>query len=172
MAVTRVAALAASALCSLGSMLAPVEVLAVEPSRGELLCLAKAIYFEARGEPEQGRLAVGRVILNRASSGKYPSTICGVVYQNAQKVNACQFSFACDRIPDRITEQDLWAEIQKEAEALLACSTACAENGKATQEALWTSTHYHADYVSPKWARRLKKTGAVGRHLFYVAEST
>src|SRR5215475_10421449 len=59
-------------------------------------CLAEAVYFEARGEAVRGQIAVAQVILNRAFSGKYPDTVCGVVYQNKHRYNACQFSFACD----------------------------------------------------------------------------
>jgi hypothetical protein len=59
-------------------------------------CLANAIYFEARSEPVRGQMAVAQVVLNRAFSGFYPNDICGVVYQNASRHLACQFTFACD----------------------------------------------------------------------------
>ena len=59
-------------------------------------CLAEAIYFEARGEAVRGQIAVAQVVLNRAFSGKYPDTVCGVVYQNKHRHLACQFTFACD----------------------------------------------------------------------------
>ena len=65
-------------------------------SDGQLQCLAKAIYFEARGESEKGQLAVGRVVLNRVESGAYADTICGVVVQGSERPNSCQVSFACD----------------------------------------------------------------------------
>ena len=67
-----------------------------DKSARENRCLAEAIYFEARGESEEGQAAVAQVVLNRVSSGLYPATICGVVYQNRWHYNACQFSFACD----------------------------------------------------------------------------
>ena len=70
----------------------------------EKRCLAEAIYFEARGESEEGQAAVAQVVLNRVSSGLYPASICGVVYQNRQRRNACQFSFACDGRSLRVTE--------------------------------------------------------------------
>ncbi len=73
-------------------------------SASELKCLATAIYFEARGEPEEGQLAVAQVVLNRVKNPAYPNTICGVVYQNKTKRNRCQFSFACDGRSDRITD--------------------------------------------------------------------
>ena len=67
-------------------------------------CLTDAIYFEARGESVRGQIAVAQVIMNRVFSGYYPNNVCGVVYQNANRHMACQFSFACDGIPDRVNE--------------------------------------------------------------------
>jgi spore germination cell wall hydrolase CwlJ-like protein len=91
----------------------------------ELRCLAEAIYFEARGEPERGQLAVGRVIINRAESGRYPDSICGVVYQNAHKRNRCQFSFACDGKPETVTDPASWRTALTAARRLLACEAEC-----------------------------------------------
>jgi len=71
-------------------------------------CLAEAIYFESRGEAVRGQMAVAQVILNRVFSGKYPNTVCGVVYQNAHRRLHCQFTFACDGIPDIVREPDMW----------------------------------------------------------------
>lgn len=130
--------------------------------KGDLECLARAIYFEARGEPVSGKVAVGRVILNRVQSKAYPDSICGVVYQNVHMRNRCQFSFACDGQADVIAETSKWEEILVYAKALLVCGSRC-----ATSAGLWASTHYHADYVSPSWAGKLARTGRVGRHLFY-----
>src|SRR5262249_58140344 len=67
-------------------------------------CLAEAIYFEARGEAVRGQMAVAQVVLNRVFSEKYPNTVCGVVYQNAHRRLHCQFTFACDGIPDIVRE--------------------------------------------------------------------
>ena len=69
----------------------------VDHAAAEERCLDEAIYFEARGEPEAGQAAVAQVVLNRVESGHYPASICGVVYQNRRRHNACQFSFACQR---------------------------------------------------------------------------
>lgn len=125
-----------------------------------LTCLATAIYFEARGEPESGQIAVGQVILNRVEHRAFPSTVCGVVYQNARRKNACQFSFACDGVADKITDRKLYQEIKERAAKLL--------SGQAAGGHVSDSTHYHAAYVSPDWARRLLQTGRVGAHIFYV----
>ena len=59
-------------------------------------CLSEVIYFEARGEAVRGQIAVAQVVMNRVFSGKYPNTVCGVVYQNKHRHMACQFTFACD----------------------------------------------------------------------------
>ena len=73
-------------------------------SKAEQTCLANGIYFEARSEPLRGQAAVAQVILNRVRNPAYPDSICGVVYQNDDWFNRCQFSFACDGIKDRVTE--------------------------------------------------------------------
>jgi spore germination cell wall hydrolase CwlJ-like protein len=132
----------------------------------ETTCLANAIYFEARSEPLAGRIAVARVILNRVASGRYPSTVCGVVYQNAEKINRCQFSFACDRLPERIGEPGAWKDAVTLATTMLACGLC--RRPEAPAGSVWSSLNYHADYVQPGWADRLQQTGTVGRHIFYT----
>ena len=77
-------------------------------SKKQKTCLANAIYFESRSEPVAGQTAVAQVVMNRVKNPTYPNTICGVVYQNKHRRNACQFSFACDRIPDRIRSKKAW----------------------------------------------------------------
>lgn len=136
-------------------------------SEDEARCLAEGMYFEARGESVRGQLAVGRVIMNRVASDAYPNTICGVVYQNDDKPNRCQFSFACDGKADVITEKTVWNDIQGYAAWLLANH---AKPGEAPQllALLGDSTHYHADYVNPRWAKVLTLTVRIGRHLFYA----
>jgi spore germination cell wall hydrolase CwlJ-like protein len=122
-------------------------------------CLAEAIYFEARGEPVMGQIAVAQVILNRAFSGKYPNTVCGVVYQNAHRHLACQFTFACDGIRDVIREPDMWVRAKKIATEMLDGKLWLPEVGKAT--------HYHATYVHPGWVSEMKKMHKLGVHIFY-----
>ncbi len=136
-------------------------------SDSQLQCLAKAIYFEARGESEKGQLAVGRVILNRVESGAYADTICGVVFQGSERPNSCQFSFACDGRSDEAKDRESWQEAKAVARELIACDPPCQE-APEWQAPLWSSTHYHADYVSPRWADKLTRTGAIGRHIFYA----
>ena len=122
-------------------------------------CLARGIYFEARGESELGQAGVAQVILNRVRNPAYPGTICGVVYQNKKWRNRCQFSFACDGIRDRIRSGRAWKTAQKVATAV--------SNGDIWLQDVGDATHYHANYVRPRWARKMKKTDRIGRHIFY-----
>ena len=125
----------------------------------EQRCLAEAIYFEARSEPEEGQAAVAQVVLNRVKSGLYPASICGVVYQNRHRHLACQFTFACEGKSLRITDVGSWQAAKRVAGEVLYGRTYLADVGGAT--------HYHADYVRPSWSRRLKKMDVIGRHIFY-----
>jgi len=125
----------------------------------EKKCLAEAIYFEARSEPEDGQAAVAQVVLNRVASGLYPASICGVVYQNRHRYNACQFSFACEGKSLRITEPEAWQQAEQVAEAVM--------DGKTYLSDVGGATHYHANYVRPRWARRLERMDVIGHHIFY-----
>ncbi len=125
----------------------------------EQRCLAEAVYFEARSEPVEGQAAVAQVVLNRVKSGLYPSSICGVVYQNRHRHLACQFTFACEGKSLRIRDTESWERAKQVASAVLEGKTYLADVGGAT--------HYHADYVRPSWSRRLKKMDVIGRHIFY-----
>ena len=131
----------------------------------ELECLALAIYHEARGEPVVGRMAVARVILNRVTSALYPPTVCGVVFQNAHWHNRCQFSFACDRQSDIPRNRAAWVAARTLASAYLRERV---QRSKLNM-VVALSTHYHADYVSPRWSRSLIKAGTIGRHIFYIS---
>lgn len=117
-------------------------------------CLASAVYFEARGEPIEGQLAVAEVVLNRATSGQYPETICEVVTQ------PWQFSFvnATGRIPSANRASEAWRRAVAVARI--------AERGASRllpRDVLW----YHADYVAPSWGRRLARNAKIGLHIFY-----
>lgn len=125
----------------------------------EQKCLAEGVYFEARGESVKGQAAVAQVILNRVRNPAYPKTICGVVYQNEDWTNACQFSFACDNIADKVSEPEYWKTATDIAMAVTA--------GKIWLPEVGSSTHYHALYVRPDWARTMKKVGRIGLHVFY-----
>jgi len=122
-------------------------------------CLAEAVYFEARGEAVRGQIAVAQVVLNRAFSGFYPNTVCGVVYQNKHRHLACQFTFACDNVADVVREPDMWDRARKIAKAMLDGQIWLPEVGK--------STHYHAYWVHPSWVSEMKKMYKFGVHTFY-----
>jgi spore germination cell wall hydrolase CwlJ-like protein len=122
-------------------------------------CLTAGIYFEARGEPVRGQAAVAQVILNRVKNPAFPNSICGVVYQNKKWRNRCQFSFACDRIKDRVNDPKRW-----ELARYVARETT---EGRIWLTQVGSSTHYHAIYVRPKWASRMTKVGRIGLHVFY-----
>ncbi len=128
-------------------------------SSREQQCLASGIYFEARGEPVKGQAAVAQVILNRVRNPAYPNRICGVVYQNKRWRNRCQFSFACDGVRDRVHSKKNWSVATDVAMAVTA--------GKIWLDQVGSSTHYHAVYVRPKWARSMKRVGRIGLHIFY-----
>lgn len=130
-------------------------------SKKQIKCLAEAIYFEARSESERGQTAVAQVVLNRLKNPTYPSSICGVVYQNKHKRNRCQFSFACDGIPERINDKRSWTNAQALAKRVLG------DKKTLYMSDVGASTHYHATYVRPRWARKMTKMEKIGRHIFY-----
>ena len=116
-------------------------------------CLAKAVYFEARGESLEGQLAVAEVVMNRAASGRYPATLCKVVTQPAQ------FSFIRKgRFPSPNVASAAWRKAVGVARIALAKLADTLPSG-----VLW----YHADYVKPSWGRRLNRTARIGVHIFY-----
>ncbi|MEM6973569.1 MAG: cell wall hydrolase [Pseudomonadota bacterium] len=124
----------------------------------EWACLAEALYFEARGESVVGQIAVAEVILNRVDSRRYPGSVCGVINQGIENLNACQFSYNCDGKAETITEVKMYERLGKIAWMML-------EGRPRTLTG--QATHYHADHVLPSWARRLQKTARIGEHLFY-----
>jgi spore germination cell wall hydrolase CwlJ-like protein len=120
---------------------------------GDMLCLAQAIYFEARGEPLDGQLAVGQVVVNRSHSGLYPSDYCSVVTQPAQ------FSFVRRGV---IPQADVASHAWSRAKAV----------AQIAHQELWPSQaqdalFFHAAYVSPSWARRKIQLARIDTHIFY-----
>lgn len=122
-------------------------------------CLAEAIYFESRGEPKRGQIAVAQVVVNRVFSGYYPNDVCGAVYQNAHRHLACQFTFACDSVKDVIREPDMWVQAKQIAADML--------DGKLWLDSVGRATHYHAYWVHPSWVREMNKLDRIGVHTFY-----
>lgn len=135
----------------------PIELSAEVES--ELHCLALNIYFEARSESEQGRRAVGHVVMNRVDNRHYPDTVCQVVQQGgAKKRNRCQFSWWCDGRPDEPVNQRAWHDALQLARAVY-----FGDSEDPTDGALW----YHASYVNPYWTSGLTAVKKIGQHIFY-----
>lgn len=128
-------------------------------SSEEQKCLSTAIYFEARGESLKGQAAVAQVILNRVRNPSYPNEVCSVVYQNAGWYKRCQFSFACDGLPERIVNRRAYRTAGEVAMAVT--------GGKIFLQEVGSSTHYNATYVSPEWADRMEEMTQIGSHIFY-----
>lgn len=131
----------------------------------EHYCLALNIYHEARGSNLADQAAVANVVMNRTKDRRYPDTICGVVHQGKKDKkgnmikNQCQFSWYCDGKDDTPHNTDAWVQAQMIAWDMI-------ENGKfrgLTEGA----THYHANYVTPSWAKDLTLIGRIGEHVFY-----
>jgi len=119
----------------------------------QLRCLAGAVYFEARGEPLDGQLAVAEVVINRAQDSRWPASYCGVVYQRAQ------FSFVRGgRMPAINTSKATWRRAKAVA--------------KIAHENLWQSeaneaVYFHANYVRPAWSRKKTRVTQIDTHVFY-----
>ena len=115
-------------------------------------CLAVAVYFEAKGESLEGQLAVAEVVLNRAGSGRFPATVCGVVKQRAQ------FSFVRGgRFPPVPRASAAWRK---------AVAIAHIARQELAEGAAPRALFFHASYVSPGW-RKLTRVATVGNHIFY-----
>lgn len=119
----------------------------------QLRCLAGAVYFEARGEPLDGQLAVAEVVINRAQDSRWPASYCGVVYQRAQ------FSFVRGgKMPAINTSKATWHRAKAVA--------------KIAHENLWQSeaneaVYFHANYVRPSWSRKKTRVTQIDTHVFY-----
>ena len=122
-------------------------------------CLARAVYFEARSESELGQLAVAKVILNRVKDPNYPNTICGVVYQGSNRRNSCQFSFACDGLPDDVRQPGAWAQSKQH----------CPEgHGRHGQSQGHERRHQlPCRLCAPALGQEHEQLVKIGRHIFY-----
>ncbi|TIX49302.1 cell wall hydrolase [Alteraurantiacibacter aquimixticola] len=128
-------------------------VSSAEEMSTELRCLAQAVYFESRGEPLAGQLAVARVVINRSESRLFPNDYCSVVTQRAQ------FSFVrAGRIPTPNASSQAW----RRAKAI----------ARIAHQELWDSEaadslYFHATHVSPRWARAKASVARIDSHIFY-----
>lgn len=126
--------------------------------RSAIDCLTAAIYYEAAQESETGKRGVAQVVLNRARHPAFPNSICGVVYQGAERRTGCQFTFTCDGSLARQPSRAGWSEARRIALAALS---------GYVEPRVGMATHYHADYVVPYWAPSLAKIVKIDRHIFY-----
>lgn len=152
-----------AALPAIRGALRPAQPFVFTPAseadaRRALRCLTQAIYYEAALEPRPGQEAVAQVVLNRVRDPNFPNSICGVVYQGAERTTGCQFSFTCDGSLARAPVAWAWNRAESVARAALAGHVAAA---------VGTATHYHADYVRPWWSPTVTKVGQLGAHIFY-----
>ncbi len=123
-----------------------------------LRCLTQGVYYEAALESTAGQEAVAQVILNRVRDPNYPNTVCGVVFEGAERSTGCQFSFTCDGALSQAPVGWAWTRAASVAERALSGHVAAA---------VGTATHYHADYVHPWWSPTLAKITQIGAHIFY-----
>lgn len=125
-------------------------------AKKQIDCLADNIYHEAGYEPDQGKVAVALVTMNRVQDPRYPKDICSVV---KQKVNyTCQFTWFCQ---DKYTNRQKTAYEESRDIALHVYA-----NYEKIKDFTNGALFYHADYVNPQW-RGLEKTTVIGRHIFY-----
>lgn len=132
-----------------------------------LVCMAHAIYFEARSESTVGQLAVGQVIMNRVSDYRFPDTVCEVVTDglryswDTRKIvrNKCAFSFYCDGKPEHISDQQAYRWAEELSYAII--------NNHVSIDVTDGSTHYHAHYVQPYWKDAFTQTVRINAHIFY-----
>jgi spore germination cell wall hydrolase CwlJ-like protein len=120
-------------------------------------CLATAALYEA-GSDARGQKAVIQVVLNRLRLPQYPKTVCGVVYQGAERATGCQFSFTCDGSLVRRPEHAGWIAAREAARQAL---------GGYVFAPVGTATHYHTDWIVPYWIGTLDKIARVNTHIFY-----
>lgn len=120
-------------------------------------CLASAMWYEA-GDDSRGQRAVGQVVINRVRHPAFPATVCGVVFQGAERNTGCQFTFTCDGAMRRAPSAVAFARARVEARALL--------DGAVDPE-VGLATHYHTDWVRPVWSGAMDKIAQVDTHLFF-----
>ncbi len=142
-----------------GSGISPTTLIAnAKHKERELNCLAEAVYYESRSETKDGQKAVAEVVLNRVKSKNFPNTICGVVYQGAERTSGCQFSFTCDGSTSHTPSGKVWKRSKMVAQHMIL---------EASAPMTWRSTHYHTTKVKPVWADSLRHTRQYETHVFY-----
>ena len=141
----------------------PEDTAPVPIPKNDLQCMADNIYYEAGNQSYVGKIAVGQVVLNRLKSPSYPRTICGVIYEGSQSTQTavCQFSWTCSKRPPVVKNSANWIQSLRAANELLA------NNGKMI-DIIEGATSFHASYIKPAWAKKLKFVTQIDGHLFYA----
>ena len=121
-------------------------------------CLTAAVYYEARSQSVEGQRAVAQVVLNRVRDRAFPNSVCGVVYQGAERRTGCQFSFTCDGSMNRPRELGAWDRARAVAAAAL---------GGSVYAPVGAATSFHTTSILPWWASSLARITTVGAHVFY-----
>ena len=135
----------------------------IDPQQHE--CLALNIYHEARGEVEEGQIAVAHVTMNRVEHSYFPDTVCDVVHQARYDRRGnpirhqCQFSWYCDGRSDRVRDEEAWQTAREIAFQVMTGEIEDVSNG---------ATFYHATWVDPHWTRHMEVSKVIGIHIFYV----
>lgn len=152
------------------TMLVTTPALADKTNSDELICLADNIYHEARNQSLAGQLAVALVTRNRVLDNRYPNTYCEVVNQGPTRLswkgngksfpikNRCQFSWYCDGKADTINNKEIYDKAKKIAKYVISNNSFDITEG---------STHYHAYYITPEWAKTKTKIAKIEDHIFY-----
>jgi spore germination cell wall hydrolase CwlJ-like protein len=145
-------------------MAQPYSFVSLKDRERQLQCMADNVYYEAAGEPAEGKIAVAQVVMNRVESGDFPKDPCQVIYQRnvfLEKV-VCQFSWYCDTATKkRPVNSELWDESYEAAKMVLM------EGFRLPS--LKNALYYHADYVNPQWKKK-EEVAKIGRHIFYKKE--
>jgi len=129
-------------------------------ARQQVDCLAENIYHEAGYEPENGKLAVALVTLNRTQDPRFPDSICSVVKQKTK--STCQFTWFCE--PVKLNKNSI---VYEKAMGIALFAYA---NYEKIDDITKGALYYHADYVNPRW--KLQRTTVIGRHIFYKEGGT
>jgi len=147
--------------------LSEIEAEAVDPEGAAplddaLTCLARTVYWEAKGQELAAMEAVANVVMNRLSAEGFPQTVCEVVQDGAES-GPCQFTWWCDGSPDDVEEADRYAITVDVARRALNQELADRTNG---------ALFYHSAEVTPEWAAEMAETARVGGHVFYRPKDT
>lgn len=138
------------------------EAQAVDPHGEEALddaltCLARSIYWEAKGEDRPGMEAIASVVMNRLGNGSFPNTVCGVVKEGKES-GACQFSWWCDGRPDDVEEESRYTITMEIARQAL---------NRQLPDRTGGALYFHGGKVTPSWDNDYVQTAEFGHHRFY-----